>query len=322
MIYRLFRWHRGEYYFDQKARVDLESEENIPPMSAESILMEGIQMIDEWPIIEKKIPNFGIVFRPTVELSDIDLSDIAAEDTEFEAAFAKVNAFAPPGPDTGEKIRLSREEAEVFLLLDGKSSVNEVVESSKLGEFHTCKALLDLLERQIIEPLPSRGEVRVPTLAPTFQQPGAAPVEEKEEPERTHFGIVNALLAVVFVGLIAVNLKDPLHLTMLPFFDRQSEETVKRTTSATRIQAVDAAVLMYYHMNGKLPDRLDDLVQGNLIDENELLDGWSRPYDYEVGGEFYSLSAHNGDGHPDDSLKIQRLVSLNSPPPPAVKPRK
>ena len=158
MIYRLFRWHKGEYYFDQKARVDLESDENIPPMSAESILMEGIQMIDEWPIIEKRIPNFQMVFRPTIELSDIDLGDLAAEDAEFEAAFAKVNAFAPAVADTGEKIRLSREEAEVFLLVDGKNSVNEVVESSKLGEFHTCKALYDLLERKIVESTGIRGD--------------------------------------------------------------------------------------------------------------------------------------------------------------------
>ena len=158
MIYRLFRWHKGEYYFDQKAKVDLESDENIPPMSAESILMEGIQMIDEWPIIEKKIPNFKMIFRPTIELSDIDLSDLAAEDAEFETAFAKMNAYASHAADGGEKIRLSREEAEVFLLVDGKSSVNEVVEGSKLGEFHTCKALYDLLETENIEVTSMRSE--------------------------------------------------------------------------------------------------------------------------------------------------------------------
>ncbi|MCI0416290.1 DUF4388 domain-containing protein, partial [bacterium] len=88
MVYRLFRWHSGEYYFDQKAAVDPNSDESIPPMSTESILMEGIQMIDEWPIIEKRIPNFNMGFRPTVELSDLDFGALTGE-TELDAMFAK-----------------------------------------------------------------------------------------------------------------------------------------------------------------------------------------------------------------------------------------
>ena len=41
--------------------------ENFSPMSADFILMEGIRMVDEWPIIEKKIPSMDIVFRPAVD---------------------------------------------------------------------------------------------------------------------------------------------------------------------------------------------------------------------------------------------------------------
>ena len=45
-------------------------------MSTESILMEGIQMLDEWPIIEKRITNFSMRFRPTIELSELDLGEL------------------------------------------------------------------------------------------------------------------------------------------------------------------------------------------------------------------------------------------------------
>lgn len=310
MLYRLFRWHKGEYYFDQKARVDLESDENIPPMSAESILMEGIQMIDEWPIIEKRIPNFNMVFRPTIELSDIDLSDLAAEDAEFEAAFAKVNAYAPAGADSGEKIRLSREEAEVFLLLDGKGTVTDVVESSKLGEFHTCKALYDLLERKIIEPVSPRQEVRAPSLSPLSPAVEVAGPELIEEPaEERSLVPVYAVLGVFLLGFLALNVKDPLKLTVLPFFAQSGTDTLKRTASLTRMQAVDSAVLLYFHLIGTLPEKLEDLVQQNCITPDQLVDPWSRPYEYQVQEDAYILAGHTSDGSPDDGLQIERMVT-------------
>ena len=45
----------------QDVHVDYDKE-NFTPMSAESILMEGMRMIDEWPIIERKISSFDMVF--------------------------------------------------------------------------------------------------------------------------------------------------------------------------------------------------------------------------------------------------------------------
>ena len=42
-------------------------------MSADFILMEGIRMVDEWPIIERKIPSFDIVFRSAVEPGQIEV---------------------------------------------------------------------------------------------------------------------------------------------------------------------------------------------------------------------------------------------------------
>ena len=73
IIYRLFRWKDGEYNFEPHDTVEYDRE-NVTPMAAESILMEGIRMLDEWPIIEKKIPSFDKVFEkiplPTPPLLD------------------------------------------------------------------------------------------------------------------------------------------------------------------------------------------------------------------------------------------------------------
>ena len=68
IVFKVFRWRDGEYHFAPTDTVDYDRE-NFTPMSADFILMEGIRMVDEWPIIEKKIPSMDIVFRPVVDPS-------------------------------------------------------------------------------------------------------------------------------------------------------------------------------------------------------------------------------------------------------------
>ena len=73
IVFKVFRWRDGEYHFAPTDSVDFDRD-NFTPMSADFILMEGIRMVDEWPIIEKKIPSMDIVFRPVVEPSMIEVA--------------------------------------------------------------------------------------------------------------------------------------------------------------------------------------------------------------------------------------------------------
>ena len=66
IVFKVFRWRDGEYHFAPSETVDYDRE-NFNPLSADFILMEGIRMVDEWPIIEKKIPSMDIVFKPAVD---------------------------------------------------------------------------------------------------------------------------------------------------------------------------------------------------------------------------------------------------------------
>src|SRR6185295_12031319 len=74
IVFKVFRWRDGEYHFAPTDSVDYDRE-NFNPMSADFILMEGIRMVDEWPIIEKKIPSMDIVLRPVVDPSMIEIGD-------------------------------------------------------------------------------------------------------------------------------------------------------------------------------------------------------------------------------------------------------
>jgi len=300
MVFRLFRWHNGEYYFDQKAAVDPNSDDSIPPMSTESILMEGIQMLDEWPIIEKRITNFNMWFRPTVELSDLDLGELTGE-TELDTIFDKIQASAD-GSNGNEKIRLSREEAEVFQFLDGKSTVNDIIESSKLGEFHTCKALYELLERKLIEPIP-QGETFVPIKEPTLSF-------MREEPEKTfNVAYLYPILILAILGVLFFSYHDPLQLPGAKFFRGENEHEIKKALSQNRMNLLDNALTFFYHTNKRLPDRLDELVRNNYISKDDLLDASRRPFLYQASDAGYVLAAQTEDGKVDQSLQVSRIFA-------------
>jgi hypothetical protein len=304
MVYRLFRWNHGEYYFDQKAHVDPNSDESIPPMNTESILMEGIQMIDEWPIIEKRIPDFNLVFRPTVELAELDLGVLTGE-SELDAMFANLQETEGTNGDDPEKIRLSREEAEVFQFVDSKSTVHDIIESSKLGEFHTCKALNELLERKLIEhvrPATSPIEIKEPTL--TFTR--------LEEEKHFNFAIFYPILAIAVLALIYFNYRDPLQLPGSRFFSGENHSQIRKAFSQNRMNVIDSALTLFFHTESRLPERLDELVQSNYISKEDLRDAWHRPFLYQSNASGYILAAQTEDGRVDESLQISRIFSASA----------
>src|SRR6266853_1527066 len=83
IVFRLFRWKDGDYHFSQETTIEYDRD-YVVPVSAESILMEGARMIDEWPIIEKRIRSYDMVFRK--KLTDQEIIVVGAEEAD-EVAF-------------------------------------------------------------------------------------------------------------------------------------------------------------------------------------------------------------------------------------------
>src|SRR5882724_8341788 len=136
LVFRLFRWKDGDYHFSQETTIEYDRD-YVVPVSAESILMEGARMIDEWPIIEKRIRSYDMVFRK--KLTDQEIVVVGAEDADeidFDASPARRRK-----PLISDKIRISREEKAIYDMVDGTMSVRDVLEMSKLSEFDTAKAM-------------------------------------------------------------------------------------------------------------------------------------------------------------------------------------
>jgi tetratricopeptide (TPR) repeat protein len=112
-VYYLFTWNQGTFNFEADVAPDqLDHTVSINP---ESLLLEGARRVDEWSLIEKKIPTFDLIFevdRPHASVSDVQLTN---------------------------------EQRVVLELVDGARDVQAIVEASGLVEFEVGKALYGLL---------------------------------------------------------------------------------------------------------------------------------------------------------------------------------
>src|SRR5213593_1520332 len=118
IVYRLFRWKDGDYHFSQETTIEYDRD-NVAPITAESILMEGARMIDEWPIIEKRIRSYDMVFRKKLTDQEIVVSD-DADEVDFDEGSAARRRKHALGT---EKIRISAEEKAIYDGVDGTMTV-------------------------------------------------------------------------------------------------------------------------------------------------------------------------------------------------------
>jgi hypothetical protein len=86
IVYRLFRWRAGKYQFAPMDHMEYDSE-HFRPLSAETILMEGARMIDEWPILERRIKSPSVVFRKTEAGAALDVPVASLLDADIDFGF-------------------------------------------------------------------------------------------------------------------------------------------------------------------------------------------------------------------------------------------
>jgi hypothetical protein len=302
IVYRLFRWKDGEYHFSQETTIEYDRE-NVQPISAESILMEGARMIDEWPIIEKRIRSPEQVFRR--KGSGHEIVVVGGEDVD------EVD-FEPAGPSKkkkavgGEKIRISEEEKQIYDLLDGKRMVSDIIEMSRLSEFDTSKALYELLTRDLIE------EVRGAQAAGAPEQ--AAPVDELAVAETPVPLPLVLLLAAIAIGSIVTSFKNPLNSigpigTKTPRASAPIEAL--KAISMERIQNLGEAIEKYNVVNGHLPIRLQDLAP-IYISPALLTDPWGNAYKYLQQPSRYLVIGFTPDGKADTDLFLSRGIDTGA----------
>ncbi len=303
IVYRLFRWKDGDYHFSQETTIEYDRD-NVTPISAESILMEGARMIDEWPIIEKRIRSSDMVFRKKAsgqELVVVGGDDVDEVDFDANAAPAARKKKVPGAG--AEKIRISEEEKQVFDLLDGKRTVSEIIEMSRVSEFDTNKALYELLTRDLIE------EVKGQRAASA-----EAPVDETEVAETPVPLPLVLFLAAIAVASLATSFKNPLN-SFRPLLAKppQPSATVetRKAISIERIHTLGDAIEKYNLINGHLPARLQELTP-LYVSPTLLYDPWGTPYKYLQQPTRYLVIGFSPDGKADTDLFLSRGVDTGT----------
>jgi len=113
-IYHLFTWSRGSFYFEVGEQPD--SADILVSINPESLLLEAARRVDEWSLIEKKIPSLDLVF-------EVERERLVSSDVELTA-----------------------EQQRIVLLLDGERSVQDLVDETGLVEFTVGQALFGLIQ--------------------------------------------------------------------------------------------------------------------------------------------------------------------------------
>lgn len=118
VIDEVFTWQEGEFKFEQGAVIYPKSLIKIR-LNTENIVLESARRFDEWPRIANQIHSSDLVFKK-IEKPEL-------------------------------KLKLPEDELRVLSLIDGKLSVDDLVDISGLGKFHTYSCLYRLLTTGQIE---------------------------------------------------------------------------------------------------------------------------------------------------------------------------
>jgi len=117
-VYKVIAWKQGEFFFEKAAGPSFS---NPIQLKVDDLLIEGARRADEWGLIQQKIPDFDLVFEPMIgnadELSTRGMSDI---------------------------------DMKVFSLINGRRSIQEIIDLLNLSEFDVGKSMFILLSVNLI----------------------------------------------------------------------------------------------------------------------------------------------------------------------------
>ncbi|WP_426753195.1 DUF4388 domain-containing protein [Myxococcus sp. Y35] len=242
-LYRLFTWKSGTYEFVQEP-VEPDAEA-IQPLRAETVLMEGFRMVDEWPVIRQKIHRDDLVFE-------------------------RIKALPQPRFDDegGELGAIGPSERRIYDELSPGRDLRKLVDISCLGEFETCKALYNLVKGEYIRPILPEGAP-----APTPGDPRL--LARLGAPVGRLLATMAVLAALALVVSRAVGVSHE-GASSTPFADSAAQRHV---SEAQRVR-IEAALEVFRLERGELPERLDSLVQAGLLKPGELKYPWQEEYYY------------------------------------------
>jgi hypothetical protein len=270
-VYRLFHWKSGTYEF---VPGDVEWDaESVTPLRAESVLMEGFRQVDEWPMVRRKISSTAMTFERARDLDPEQSGSHRAkkEEADVDAAFDAMGSEKPSESD-GEFANLGANERRLFLLATPGRTVEKIIDLSRLGEFETCKGLLNLVNLGYLRTVaPAKRSAAVGTYAADWRA-------------RVQVAAVRALATLLIAAAIAgiaywVDRRG-LAWGEAPQGAALRDNAAQRFVARYQIQRLAGALEVYRLEHGEYPEGLEALVDTSLVSRRDLSHPWLQPYYY------------------------------------------
>ena len=226
IVYSAFRWPDGRFHFTQEGTVDYDAD-HMAPVSTDTVLMEAAQIVDEWPILERKVGALTEVFRraPGVETLNVVTGQ----------------KNAPEGT-----LSVSRPEAETWRWIDGRRSVGDIMERAFLSDFEVLKGTVDLLGRNLIERAGRRKKSSRRRPSRWLRVVAAA----RLGPRRSVSGSALAALAALSLYLIP---KNPANVLLRPPGEMRETADLLKSISLNRAVSIERAVRDLLRLERAIP---------------------------------------------------------------------
>lgn len=266
-VYRPFRWTAGRYRFVSEASVEL-AEGKIGPLGAENVLMEGIRRVDEWPMILEKVPSSTMVFKVGFPAGKLNPKQV--------------------GPS----------EVKMLDLVDGKRTVQELIDTSGLGEFEALRGLASLVAAGAVAsvgPVPAAAAAEAPAARVATRVPARVSAGPPPWIARLAWGVAAAWL----LASLALFRAEPLGLLPLSAARAKSLDRVRSLRAQADVAELASDVELFVASTGENPSSLEALGLGG----RPLRDPWGHPYQIRRTESGVSVISGGPDGRigtPDD----------------------
>jgi CheY-like chemotaxis protein len=117
-VFKVMTWEDGEFFFEKAVPPFFA---NTAQLKVDDLLLEGARRTDEWGLIRQKIPHFDIVFEPMIANAD-------------ELATRGMSDF----------------DLSVFSYVDGRRTIQNIIDTLHMGEFDVVKSMFILLSVNLI----------------------------------------------------------------------------------------------------------------------------------------------------------------------------
>jgi len=142
ILHRTFRWVEGDYRFDSMLPPDLDRDHFVP-IPVDTVLMEAARIQDEWPEVERRLPGLDVPLGKSPRAQSLHL------DIDRDVS----SVLDGKGQMQHGTSGLTHEQEMVLSYFDHAQAIKDVIQVSRYEELDTCKAIADLLEAGLLEPI-------------------------------------------------------------------------------------------------------------------------------------------------------------------------